>query len=67
MSRTRSETTMTCQNPECEYYLTFEGRDIKKLGEIQQVIKHFSVNIAENFFMRQKTPPFIVRIYLLMR
>ena len=33
MARPKSATEMTCQNPECKYYLIQEGKDICKQGK----------------------------------
>ena len=57
MSRTRSETTMTCQNPECEYYLTFEGRDIRKNGRNSAGNQTFFCKHCRKFFSETKNTP----------
>jgi len=57
MSRNRSETSMTCQNQECIYYLTFEGREIVKNGRNPAGNQTFFCKHCGKYFSETKNTP----------
>ena len=57
MPRFRSETSITCQNPDCIYYLTFEGRDIRKNGRNSARNQTFFCKHCGKFFSETKNTP----------
>ena len=57
MPRTRSETSMVCQNPQCIYYLTFEGREIVKNGRNSAGNQTFFCKHCGKYFCETKNTP----------
>ena len=57
MSRNRSETSITCQNPECIYYLTLEGRDIRKNGHNSAGNQTYFCMHCGKYFSETKNTP----------
>lgn len=57
MSRPRTETTIPCQNPDCKFYLTLEGRDIRKNGRNSAGNQTFLCKHCGKFFTETKNTP----------
>jgi transposase-like protein/IS1 family transposase len=58
VSRKRSETDISCQIPECEYYLTLDGKDIVKNGHNSAGNQQFFCKNCGKYFSETKNTPF---------
>ena len=57
MAKVRSETSITCQNPDCIFYLTFEGGHIMKNGRNSAGNQTFFCKHCGKYFSETKNTP----------
>lgn len=57
MSRPRGKIDVTCQNSDCKYYLTEEGKDIIKRGTYKTGHQRYLCKHCSTFFMETKGGP----------
>jgi len=58
MSRHRSYSPMTCQNPTCDYFLTEEGKDLVKNGRNTAGNQQYFCKHCRTYFIETKNTPF---------
>ena len=58
MSRHRSSSPMTCQNPTCDYFLTEEGKDLVKNGRNTAGNQQYFCKHCRTYFIETKNTPF---------
>jgi transposase-like protein len=57
MSRPREATTITCQNPDCQYYLTEAGKDVLKNGRNCTGNQQYLCKHCGKYFIETKNTP----------
>ena len=57
MARPRSKIDITCQNPECKYYLKEEGKDIVKRGKNRAGHQQYYCNHCHKWFVETANTP----------
>ncbi|KXA99388.1 hypothetical protein AKJ40_03255 [candidate division MSBL1 archaeon SCGC-AAA259M10] len=57
MGRPRSKIDITCQNPDCEYYLKEEGKDIVKRGKNRAGNQQYYCYHCDSWFVETKNTP----------
>jgi len=57
MSRPRTKSNAVCPNPNCEYYLNVEGKDIRKQGKNSAGHQRFECMHCKTFFVETSNTP----------
>ncbi len=57
MARPRSKIDITCQNPNCKYYLTEDGKDILKRGRNKAGNQQYYCNYCHSWFVETANTP----------
>ncbi|SNQ59129.1 conserved hypothetical protein [Candidatus Methanoperedens nitroreducens] len=57
MARPRSKTDITCQNPNCKYFLREEGKDILKRGKNRAGHQQYYCNHCRTWFVETANTP----------
>jgi transposase-like protein len=57
MSRSRSSSPLTCQNPECPFFLIEEGKDLVKNGRNCAGNQQYFCKHCRNYFVETKNTP----------
>lgn len=57
MARSRGPISITCQNSDCQYFLTETGKDIFKNGRNQAGNQQYFCNHCQKYFVETKNTP----------
>lgn len=60
MPRSRSVTTITCQNPACRFFLIEEGKYLTKNGKNSAGNQQYFCYHCQNYFAETKNTPSII-------